>query len=267
MSRRFSFAALAVLSFLATPSLSFASSPLQSGGPGLLDDPTMLLAIIVGAILVLVVGLGVVIALIAALVTRFFGKNAPPADKWAAFNAREAAVIEAERKRERRPVRVSPTLEPFVISVGGFLVVFALASVFVTVPEPKGEANNAGATPAAASGLPTTGDFTKIVSELPAGKADNGVKLFTSQGCSACHGLQKDQRLVGPSFYDLWGHAGTRKPGMGPKEYLYESIVNPNAHVVEGFQSGLMPPTFSKTLKPQDMADLLAYIERDHSGK
>jgi cytochrome c2 len=184
-----------------------------------------------------------------------------------AFNAQENAALEAERKRERKPPVVSPTMEPFVIAVGGFLLVFLLATIFVTVPPPKAASNTEGGGTPAAPGLPTSGDFTKIVSELPAGNADSGAKLFVSQGCSGCHSVQKDQRLVGPSFYGLWGRAATRKPGMGAKEYLYESIVNPNAYVVEGFQSGLMPPTFSKTLKPQDMADLLAYIERDHNEK
>jgi mono/diheme cytochrome c family protein len=267
VSRRFSFAALAVLSFLAMPGLSFASSPAQAGGQDLLDNPALVMAIIAGGVLAVVVVGGIVISLIAALLSRFFGNSMPAADKWNAFNAAQAAAIDAERSRQRGPIRISPTAEPFIISIGGFLVVFALASMFVTVPAPKAETGNAGGAPAPSSGLPTKGDFTKIVSELPPGNADNGVKLYTSQACSGCHSLQKDQRLVGPSFYGLWSRAGTRIEGMGAKEYLYQSIVDPNVHVVEGYQSGLMPPTFAKTLKPQDMADLLAYIERDHNEK
>ena len=269
MSRRFNFAALAVLIFLLVPRLSYASSSSQAGGPGLLDNSSMLWVIVAGIMLALVIGGGIVIALIAALVSRFFSRNIPPADKLTAFNNAQNAALEAERSGERKPIHITPTLEPFVIAFGGFVVVFVLASLFVTPPATKGEANGA-ATPAAPSGLPVTNDSagaTKAVASLPKGNPDNGVKLFTSQGCSGCHGIQKDQRIVGPSFYGLWGRAATRKPGYGAPEYIYESIVNPNAYVVEGFQSGLMPQTFAKQLKPQDIADIIAFIQRDHNEK
>jgi cytochrome c551/c552 len=212
---------------------------------------------------------GIVIALLAVLITRFFAKNVSSNEQWAAFNAQQASAIQAGRTAERKPLVISPTLEPFVISIGGFLVVFALASMFVTPPAEKTAASGQ-ATPAAASGLTVTKDAAgadMVLATLPKGNADTGVKLYTSQACSGCHSLQKDQRLVGPSFYGLWGRAATRKPGYGAKEYLYESIVNPNALVLEGFQPNLMPPTLAKTLNPQSMADLLAYIERDHNEK
>ncbi|MCL5998718.1 MAG: cytochrome c [Chloroflexi bacterium] len=278
MFRRFSLAALAVLCFIVAPNNSSAASltasstvsltapPAQVGLEGMLDNPTLLLAVTAGIVLALVIGGGIVFALIAALGTRFFSSNVPAPDKLAAFNAQQNAALDAERSHPRKIV-ISPTMEPFVIAIGGFAVVFLLASAFVTVPPPKEASGAEGSATPVAAGLPTTGDFTKIVSELPAGNADKGVKLFTTQACSGCHSVQKDQRLVGPSFYGLWSRAGTQVPGMGAKEYLYQSIVNPNAHVVEGYQSGLMPPTFSKTLSPQDMADILAYIERDHNEK
>ena len=269
MSRRFNFAALAVLIFLLVPHLSYASSSFQAGGPSLLDNSSLLLAIVVGIVLALVIGGGIVMALIAALGSRFFSKNIPPAEKLTAFNNAQNAVLEAERKSERKPIRITPTLEPFVIAFGGFIVVFVLASLFVTPPASKGEANGA-ATPPVPSGLPVTSDSagaTKAVASLPKGNPDNGVKLFTSLACSGCHSIQKDQRLVGPSFYGLWGRAATRKPGYGAPEYIYESIVSPNAFVVEGFQSGLMPQTFAKQLKPQDIADIIAFIQRDHNEK
>jgi hypothetical protein len=42
--------------------------------------------------------------------------------------------------------------------------------------------------------------------------------------------------------------------------YIYESILRPNAYVVDGFQKGLMPQTFETTLTPQQLADLLAFL-------
>jgi cytochrome c2 len=261
VSRRFSFAALALFVSLAVPQLALA----QTSGPTLPDNPYTLMALIAGAILVLVIVGGIVLALIAGLFTRFFEKNVPSDADLAAFDKQQAAALAAEHSQPRKPITISPTLEPFVIAVGGFLVVFALASIFVTPPAVKTEA--AGATPAPASGLPVTGDLTKVVAELPKGNADNGAKLFTSLGCSGCHGQQKDQRIVGPSFYGLWGRAATLKPGYSSAAFIYESIVNPNAYVEQGFQPNLMPATFSKQLSKQDMADILAWIERDHNEK
>jgi mono/diheme cytochrome c family protein len=253
-------ATLALFIAFAIPQLALA----QTGSSSMLDNTALLVAIIVGIVLITTIGGGIAIALIARVGTRFLDENVPPDDKMVAFEKQEAAVLAAERSQPRKPIKISPTAEPFVIAVGGFLVVFILASLFVTPPAEKG--NAAGTpSPAAPSGLPTSGDFTKIVAGLPKGNPDNGAKLFMSMGCSGCHGQQKDQRIVGPSFYGLWGRAATRKPGYGSAEYIYESIVSPNAYVVPGFQAGIMPQTFSKQLSPQDMADILAWIQRDHN--
>jgi mono/diheme cytochrome c family protein len=266
VTRRINLAALAVITFMVLPRLSYASSVAQAGTGDLLDNPTLLFAIVFGVFVALVIGGGISFALVAALGTRFFGKNVPADDKMTAFDKAQAAALTASRTAERKPVLITPTMEPFVIAIGGFIVVFILASLLVR-PEQAKTAEAGAATPAVASGLPITGNFTEIVAGLPAGNADNGVKLFTSIGCGGCHGLQKDQRLVGPSFYGLFARAGTRTAGEGAKEYIYHSIVNPNAFVVESYQSGLMPPTYAKQLSKQDMADILAYIERDHNEK
>jgi cytochrome c2 len=258
--------ALAALLFFVASRPSFASSPAQAGLPIAPDSPLLWLAAIV-VVLVLVIVTGVVLSLLVVGITRFFTRNVPAADKMTEFNAKQNAALEQERTSPSRRIQISPTAEPFVIAIGGFLVVFAIASAVVVAPPPKSEASSGTQSAPAQAGLPTKGDFTQIVSELPTGNADSGAKLFTSQGCSGCHGLQKDQRIVGPSFHGLWGRAATRVPGMGAKEYLYQSIVDPNAHIVESFQSGLMPATFAKTLNAQQVSDLIAYIERDHNEK
>jgi mono/diheme cytochrome c family protein len=110
-------------------------------------------------------------------------------------------------------------------------------------------------------------DFTR---ELPEGDADRGKDLAAGTlGCAVCHILSN----TGPA----WAAAeGT--PGMGARadtrfsedgysgsatsaaQYLFESIVIPNEHVVEGFPPNLMPATFSQSMTPQDMADVIAYL-------
>jgi hypothetical protein len=44
------------------------------------------------------------------------------------------------------------------------------------------------------------------------------------------------------------------------EQYLLESIVDPNATLVSGFEANLMPGSFSGRLTPQDAADLIAYM-------
>lgn len=90
--------------------------------------------------------------------------------------------------------------------------------------------------------------------------ADAGEQLALTSGCTACHSFQPDVVQVGPSWYDLGNHAVTRVPDQSPALYLYTSIIEPNAHVVEGFQPGLMPPIYQQSLTTQQLADVVAYL-------
>lgn len=54
---------------------------------------------------------------------------------------------------------------------------------------------------------------------------------------------------------------------MSAREYLYQSIVDPNAYIVEGYQAGLMQQNYAAILSPQQMADILAWIETRHKDE
>jgi mono/diheme cytochrome c family protein len=95
--------------------------------------------------------------------------------------------------------------------------------------------------------------------KLPAGDAARGEQIFLAQPCHACH----MDLSVGPAFPGdppLEVRADTRRPGYSAELYLYESIIEPNADIVPGFQKDIMPGDFSKTLTDQEMADLIAYL-------
>ena len=111
---------------------------------------------------------------------------------------------------------------------------------------------------------------TDITQTLPSGDAARGRTLAEGTlGCAACHTLS----TVGPA----WAGDGTAA-GIGPRaalrldepgysgaattaeQYLLESIVDPNAYPVSGFETVAMPGTFSGRLTPQDTADLIAYM-------
>ena len=256
---------MVVLWTLGIARIAVASPVTQAESGGAMDLTTVAIVTVVALLVAVIVG-GAIVAALAAGVSRFLRRNMPSAEAMAKLDAKQLPAPSQPRK----PIVISPNWEPFVIAAGGFVAVYILAALFVRVPsaqsEANGQTNGEGPGPAATSAvLPTTGDYEQIVAELPEGNADSGAKLFASVGCNACHSLQKDQRLVGPSFYGLWTRAGTRIPELSPKAYLYESIVQPNKYVVESFQPNLMPPNYAAVLSAQQVADILAYIERDHA--
>mgnify|MGYP001822841932 FL=1 len=100
------------------------------------------------------------------------------------------------------------------------------------------------------------------------GDAANGETLYnkvtigsaSAPGCVTCHSLEPDVVLVGPSHAGLASRAGNYVEGMGAEEYLRESIVDPDAHIVEGFTPGVMHPTFAEELRASEINDLVAYM-------
>ena len=109
---------------------------------------------------------------------------------------------------------------------------------------------------------------TDILQELPAGDVVNGEALATSKGCVGCHVSTN----TGPAWLPSGGQPGIgdraaariTEPGYEgqattPEQYLLESIVNPTAFLVSGFQP-LMPANYGQTLTAQETADLIAYM-------
>ena len=105
-------------------------------------------------------------------------------------------------------------------------------------------------------------DMTPVAFEsLPPGDAAAGEVLFNGAlACSACHSLEPGKRVVGPSLAGVAARAVTVQPDVTAEAYLLESIVDPNAHVVEGYDAGLMPANFGGRLSVQEQADLVAYL-------
>jgi mono/diheme cytochrome c family protein len=92
------------------------------------------------------------------------------------------------------------------------------------------------------------------------GNAAAGKALFAAQGCGACHTFAPagSSGTAGPNLDRL--AADAKKANRGSLDaYTHESIVDPGAYVVPGFQN-LMPGTFGQTLKPQQIADLVAFL-------
>jgi len=257
---------LTLVALLAGTGTAFAAAPNQAQG-NIFDN--LIFVVIGGALMALLAALagGALIAALASFGSRFFRRNLPTDEELASLRTE----FNAANKPARKPIKIGPRSEPILLAFGIFALSFVLVNIFLsmTPPPAQGASKEAstGATEQPAASLPKEGDFTKIVSELPKGNPDNGTKLYNTKGCVGCHSLEKGKRLVGPTFYNVYEDAAKQVPGMGVDEYLYQSIVNPNAHVVATYQPNLMPQTFAQQFTPQEMADMLAWFKRDHQGQ
>lgn len=79
--------------------------------------------------------------------------------------------------------------------------------------------------------------------------------------CSTCHSTEPGKVVVGPSLAGIASRAVNRKPGMLAEAYLRESILEPDAYVVEGFSAGVMYQKFMDDLTKQEIEDLIAYLK------
>lgn len=87
-------------------------------------------------------------------------------------------------------------------------------------------------------------------------------QLRAQLGCAGCHAggaqapateeqwsLINNERLSEPQF-DVYT----------PEQYIAESIVLPNAYVVDGYNSGVMPQLYGDQISAQDLVDIIAYV-------
>lgn len=84
-------------------------------------------------------------------------------------------------------------------------------------------------------------------------------------GCVACHNLElpedaNNRGLIGPNMGNLADHAGTRVPGEDAATYVYNSIVNPGAHIVEGYPAGVMPQDFTNRMTEEEITAMVEWL-------
>ncbi len=94
--------------------------------------------------------------------------------------------------------------------------------------------------------------------QTPEGK---GALLVKSSGCLGCHSID-GSKLVGPTWLGLFGSQVPLSDGTtvtADEAYLAESILNPSAKIVAGFETQAMP-AFA-TLTEEEIANILAYLK------
>jgi cytochrome c oxidase subunit 2 len=86
-----------------------------------------------------------------------------------------------------------------------------------------------------------------------------GRQLFAEGGCASCHTLADADAngTVGPNLDEL---------SRRDEAYVKQSIVNPNATVVQGFPRNVMPDDFGDRFSPEEVDALVKYLLRVSGG-
>jgi hypothetical protein len=98
----------------------------------------------------------------------------------------------------------------------------------------------------------TTADMVKIGREIMEGK---GL-------CLTCHTIGKTGALRFPDLDGIAVRAATRIPGMSEIDYLAQSMYEPDAYIVEGFNPGM--PVINKPpigLTDEEILCVIAYLQ------
>lgn len=114
--------------------------------------------------------------------------------------------------------------------------------------------------------------WSQQVSDLPVGDPVAGDQHFhITYACSACHG---DPAVEGSNAVGPWSgnfkHLDDRIEGYLAADYVYESVLNPNAHISPDCPIGPcpgppspMPANFPARMEDQELADIMAFLGVD----
>ncbi len=107
---------------------------------------------------------------------------------------------------------------------------------------------DASAVPASSAPAPAT---------TASGSGLDGPGVFAAYGCVACHSIDAPTPGVGPSLFDT-GKRLTRSQ-------IYESVMDPDAIIADGFPPGVMPATlnasgFYQKVSAQELKALVDYL-------
>ena len=95
-------------------------------------------------------------------------------------------------------------------------------------------------------------------------QASAGKRVFTGEGCAACHSLADagSASAIGPELDGLTATARRMgdRTGRSPEEIVRAAIKDPDAELTREFRSGVMPTDFDKRLSPGEIDSLVKYL-------
>ena len=106
------------------------------------------------------------------------------------------------------------------------------------------------------SWLEKAADFLNTMSP-----AEAGAKLVAQRGCAQCHSVD-GRGGIGPSLKGVFGHQVqlvSGPPLVADEDYIRESILEPQARVVAGYQPVM--PTYKGRLKDAEITAIIEYLK------
>jgi cytochrome c oxidase subunit 2 len=106
-------------------------------------------------------------------------------------------------------------------------------------------------------------DWQTSMMTLPDDPVERGKIFATRYGCVRCHSWD-GTKGNGPTWQGIFGEDVALEGGDTAKvdeAYIKESILTPDAKIVLGFDSTLMPEDFGTKLKEDQINDLIAFIK------
>lgn len=135
-------------------------------------------------------------------------------------------------------------------------------------------ATSAPATPTPEPATPTPepeaqDQITTLVNLL--GDPAQGEQLFAQaydeaggQACTSCHYVEQVGEdappLSGPNQWGIANRAGDRVEGESAAAYIYNSIINPNDYIVEGYVANVMPGIYGDLFTTDELYHITAYL-------
>ncbi|HEY53447.1 MAG TPA: cytochrome c [Caldilineae bacterium] len=130
----------------------------------------------------------------------------------------------------------------------GYKIVVIFALMLIVLAGCAGGAKNEQAAPAPLIPPDATGE-----------QLFNMMILGTQAGCGTCHSLD-GTTFLGPSLQGIGSIAQDRVPGMSAEEYIRQSILEPDAYVLEGNEPGTMPPHYADALNDAQVEALVEFL-------
>src|SRR5207244_6516533 len=86
-----------------------------------------------------------------------------------------------------------------------------------------------------------------------------GGQVYRALNCGSCHEPNLFGQRLGPPLDHVGSVAATRRSGLSAPDYIRQSIIDPGAFVVPGYQDS-MPRDLGRDLSPTDLDALVAYL-------
>ncbi len=104
-------------------------------------------------------------------------------------------------------------------------------------------------------------------------QGEDAEDIILNSGCGSCHkiGTLGEAHKVGPDLSNIGNIAAERIEGMTAEEYIYQSIVDPNAYIVTDCPNtpclaNIMPRDYTSRLSPGQIDIMVAYLLEQTDG-